>query len=289
MKIGFVGLGAMGSAMVKHILKAGYECYGFDKNIEKIELLKEEGLQTTSHLSEIAPELDILILMVVEAEQIEEILFDKNAVAKKLKKGSIVISTSTIPPFYIKELAQRLDSMDIGLLDSPVSGGHVGAQKGTLTLMLSGDPKNINKAQKVLDSFSSLIYNVGDECGMGSTLKVVHQHLASTHIALTVEALGLCKKAGLDPKYFFEVVKNSAGTSRIFETFAPLLIKKDYTPHSSVNVTEKDLRLVVDLAQSLNYKAPIVEEAYKMYLKGKKEGLGALSPVATIKLLEVEW
>ncbi|MGL4677618.1 MAG: NAD(P)-dependent oxidoreductase [Brevinema sp.] len=287
MKIAFVGLGAMGAAMVKHILKAGYEVYGFDHNQERVQALHSEGLKTCTHLLDIAPELDILIIMVVEAHQVESILNDN--IITKLKKNCIIISTSTLPPTYIKELALKLKKFGVGLLDSPVSGGHKGAQNGTLTLMLSGDSQDIEKCQKVLETFSSLIYRVGNECGMGSTLKVIHQHLASTHIALTVEALGLCKKAGLDPSYFLEVVKNSAGTSKIFETFAPLLIEKDYTPHSSVNVTEKDLRLVVELAKSLDYQAPIVEEAYKMYLKSQQEGLGELSPVAAIKLLNVEW
>ena len=288
-KIGFVGLGAMGSAMVLHIINAGYEVYGFDHNPEKAQSLLSKGLKTANSLADIASELDIIIIMVVEAEQTESILYGKEEVAKKLKKGAIVISCSTVPPSYMKDLSIRLETLGLGLIDTPVSGGHIGAQNGTLTLMVSGKEEYVATAQNVLDTFSSKIYRVGNECGMGSTLKVVHQHLASTHIALTVEAMGLCKKAGLDPQYFFDVVTNSAGTSKLFEVFAPLLIAKDYTPHSSVNVTEKDLRLVVELAQELDYKAPIVQEAYNMYLKGKNEGLGMLSPVATIKLLNVEW
>lgn len=287
--IGFVGLGAMGSSMAAHILQSSYTLYGFDSNQERIDTLVKDGMKTAPNLADIAEELDILFIMVVEAEQTEDILFGKNNAASKMKKGSIVISHSTIPPLYVKELEQRLASIGIGLLDAPVSGGHMGAKNGTLTLMLSGKKEYLASAQVVLDCFSKKLYYVGKSCGLGSTLKVVHQHLASSHIALTVEALGLCKKAGLDPQYFLDVVKNSAGTSKIFETFAPLLIAKDYTPHSSVNVTEKDLRLVVDLAHSLDYQAPIVEEAYKMFLSAKDKGLGHLSPVASIKLLNVDW
>lgn len=288
-KIGFVGLGSMGSSMVSHILKNGYEVYGFDSNPDKIESLKSEGIKTASSLASVVENLDVIIIMVVENEQTESILFGSDSVAQKMKSGSTVISCSTLSPFYVKELGEKLEKLNISLLDCPVSGGHVGAKNGTLTLMLSAKKEHVEKVSDVLGTFSSKIYFVGDKVGMGSTLKVVHQHLASTHIALTVEALGLCKKSGIDPEYFFDVVTHSAGTSKIFETFAPLLIEKDYTPHSSVNVTEKDLRLVVELARSLDYKAPIVEEAYKMYDEGKKKGLGKLSPVATIKLLNVDW
>lgn len=289
MKVGFVGLGAMGSSMVKHVVNAGHEVYGFDNNIEKVQDLANIGVKTSINLGAIAPELDALIIMVVEADQTENILFGEDQVARKLKKGAVVISCSTIPPLYIKDLAKRLKELGLGIVDSPVSGGHIGARDGSLTLMLSGSDEDVAKVQDILDSFSKKIYLVGQECGMGSTLKVVHQHLASTHIALTVEVLGLCKKAGLDPQYFMDVVKNSAGTSKIFETFAPLLIANDYTPYSSVDVTEKDLRLVVDLAKSLDYQAPIVQEAYNMYVKAQKEGLGKLSPIATIKLLNLDW
>ncbi len=288
-KIGFVGLGSMGSSMVSHILKKGYEVYGFDTNPDRIEALKGEGIKTSSSLVSVAGELDVVILMVVENEQTESILFGTDSVAQKMKSGSTVISCSTLSPLYVKELGEKLEKLNIALIDCPVSGGHVGAKNGTLTLMLSAKNEHVEKVRDILDAFSSKIYFVGDKVGMGSTLKVVHQHLASTHIALTVEALGLCKKAGIDPKYFFDVVTHSAGTSKIFETFAPLLIEKDYSPHSSVDVTEKDLRLVIELAKSLDYKASIVEEAYNMYNEGRKQGLGKLSPVATIKLLNVDW
>lgn len=287
--VAIAGLGAMGSSMAKHILKGGFSLYGFDRNSERVDALLGEGMKTAPSLAAIAPEIDILIIMVVEADQTDDVLFGGENAAAKMKKGSLVVSTSTIPPLYVKDLEKRLAEMGLGLLDSPVSGGHLGAQNGTLTLMLSGKKETLAKAQPVLDCFSKKLYYVGEECGMGSTLKVVHQHLASSHIALTVEALGLCKKAGLDPQYFLDVVKNSAGTSKIFESFAPLLIAKDYTPHSSVNVTEKDLRLVVELARALDYKAPVVEEAYKMFLTAKDKGLGSLSPVAAIKLLNVDW
>ncbi len=283
-----IGLGAMGINMAKNMLSAGLSVTGVDLSAERLALFREAGGETAESFSGIAEKTDAVFIMVNEADHMEAALFSDSAV-NKMKKGSVVVSTSTVPPSYIEALDSRLQEMGLGLIDSPVSGGEKGAHDGTLTLMLSGRSSDIKKIQPALNAVSAKIYTLSDTPGAGSKFKVVHQHLASTHIALAVEAMGFCAKSGIDPGMFYEIVTNSAGNSKLFEYFVPFLLNNDFFPYSSINTSEKDLRLVVELADELDYPADIARSAYEQFLKAKNAGLGAESSIATIKLFPVEW
>lgn len=283
-----VGLGAMGIGMARNMLKSGISVTGIDISAERRELFAADGGQVAQSLDGIAKDLDAVFIMVNEADHMEAALFGSNAVGG-MKKGSVVISTSTLPPSYIESCSRRLGEYGIGLIDSPVSGGEKGAASGTLTLMLSGKKSDIEKAKPALDAISKKVFDLGEVPGVGSKVKVIHQHLASTHIALTVEALGMCKKSGIDPKLFYEIVTHSAGNSFLFEYFGKFLVDNDFFPYSSINTSEKDLRLVVELAKELDYPAEIATKAYEQFLHAKEQGLGKESSIATIKLFPVDW
>ena len=283
-----IGLGAMGMGMARNMLAAGLDVTGIDIREERKQLFSQEGGMVTDSLSSIAAEADVVFVMVNEADHMEAALFESGGV-EKMRTDSVVVSTSTVPPSYIESLSGRLGPSGIGLLDTPVSGGEKGAKNGTLTLMLSGAPEHVEKASPAFDAISQKIYTVDDKPGMGSKIKVVHQHLASTHIALSVEAMGLCEKAGIEPRLFYDIVTNSAGNSELFEYFVPFLLNNDFFPYSSINTSEKDLRLVVEMAQELDYPAAIAEKAYRQFLDAKNAGLGLESSIATIKLFPVEW
>ena len=278
----------MGLEMAKNLLSAGLSIVGIDIDAERNQLFRQAGGSTAISLREIASNIDVVIVMVNEQDHMENALFNHDAI-KNMKPGGVVVSTSTVSPTYIRKLSARLHEHGIGLIDSPVSGGVKGAREGTLTLMLSGSPAEVQKVRAELEAISSKIFTVGTEPGIGSTFKVVHQHLGSTHIALSVEAMGLCKKSGIDPAMFYDVVINSAGSSRIFESFVPLLLANDFFPYSSINTSEKDLRLVVDLAAELDYPVEIARQAYKQFASAKKSGWGKESSISTIRHFPVSW
>ena len=283
-----IGLGAMGLNMARNMHNAGLSITGVDLSDERAALFRDAGGATAASFAEVAAETAVVFVMVNEAAHMESALFTDNAV-KKMISGSVVVSTSTVPPSYITELDARLQALGLGLVDTPVSGGEKGAHDGSLTLMLSGRPGDVAKIQPALDAVSAKIYTIADLPGMGSKVKVVHQHLASTHIALAVEAMGLCAKSGIDPAEFYEIVTNSAGNSKLFEYFVPFLLNNDYFPYSSINTSEKDLRLVVELADELDYPADIARSAYEQFLRAKEAGMGAESSIATIKMFPVQW
>ncbi|HCG62531.1 MAG: hypothetical protein A2Y31_12755 [Spirochaetes bacterium GWC2_52_13] len=287
-KIALVGLGAMGIGMARNMLKNGLAVTGIDISAERRALFVEDGGNVAESLQDLAGTLDAVFVMVNEAEHMEAALFT-NGAASRMRRGSVVVSTSTLPPSYIASCAARLGELGIGMVDSPVSGGEKGAAGGTLTLMLSGRKSDIEKVRPALDAVSKKVFDVGEDPGMGSKMKVLHQHLASTHIALTVEALGMCRKSGVDPKLFYEIVTHSAGNSFLFEYFGKFLVDNDFFPYSSINTSEKDLRLVVELARELDYPAEIATKAYEQFLHAKEKGLGKESSIATIQLFPVDW
>ena len=189
-----IGLGAMGLNMARNMHNAGLSVTGVDLSDERAALFRDAGGATAASFAEVAADTAAVFAMVNEAVHMESALFTDNAV-KKMTPGSVVVSTSTVPPSYITDLDARLQEMGLGLVDTPVSGGEKGAHDGSLTLMLSGRPGDVAKIQLALDAISAKIYTIADKPGLGSKVKVVHQHLASTHIALGCGGHGaVCQK-----------------------------------------------------------------------------------------------
>ena len=284
--IGFIGLGAMGMGMARSLLRAGFTVNAYDINPASVQTFSEAGGNSVSSVVEAADGADVFIIVVVNAEQTEDVLFGSGGAAEKLSPGSVVIACSTVNPDFARETDHRLREMGLEMLDAPISGGPVRAAAGELSIMASGDPAIFAKVDRVLDAMAANLFRLGDEVGYGSTTKMVNQLLAGVHIAVAAEAMALGVKAGMDPEKLYEVISNSAGSSWMFQNRVPHMLAGDFTPLSAVDIFVKDLGIVLEAGKELRFPLPISAAAHQMYLMAASAGLGREDDSAVVKIFE---
>lgn len=284
--VGVVGLGSMGYGAAVSALKRGVPTWGLDTRAEARDRFVAEGGRATASLAELGAACDVVVVLVVNAAQTEQVLFgdgDAAGLATLLKKGSVVVASATVDPALPSLWAQRLGAQGIHLIDGPVSGGARKAAEGQMTVMASGTPEAFAAAGGALDAIAGKVYRLGDRAGIGSTVKMVNQHLAGVHIAAACEAMALGMRAGADPRQLYEVICNSAGMSWMFQNRVPHILDGDYTPLSSVNIFVKDLGIVLDAARKLQFPLPLAAVAHQLYLATAAAGHGNEDDAAVVK------
>ena len=233
-----------------------------------------------------AIDADVFVAMVVNAEQIESVLFGDNGALKNLRPKGVVIATSTVSPAFSRELGKRLAESGHLFIDAPVSGGVVGAESGGLSIMASGSDEAFETGEPVLQAMAAKIYRIGTEPGLGSIVKTVNQLLAGSHIVLAAEAMAFGTRAGVDPQVLFDVISNSAGSSWMFNNRVPHMLKGDFTPLSAVNIFVKDLGIVLDVAHELRFPLPMAAIAHQLFLAAAASGFGNQDDASVVKLFE---
>lgn len=282
-KIGIIGLGSMGYGMARNLIKAGHQVWGHDINPNAVARLVAEGAQSGA-LIDHAETLNALVVVVLNAEQTEAVLFGAESVTAALQQNTVILSCATIPPAFAAEMETRAESAGLLYLDAPISGGAIKAASGELTIMASGRKAAFEAAKPALDAISAKVFEMGDRAGAGSAMKATNQMLAGIHLASMAEAITFALAQGISPERFLEVVSQSAGTSWMLENRAPHIIEGDYTPRSTINIWPKDLGIVMDIAQHSGFSAPITEAALALFKEAAAQGLGAEDDAALAKL-----
>lgn len=285
-KIGIVGLGSMGLPMAENLLQAGHEVHGFDVAPAALEAFAAAGGKPQRSPRDVADQVALLLLVVATAEQAEAALFGPNGGAAVLGDGNTVALHSTVPPPFTESLGARLAEMGLALLDAPISGGRAGAVAGTLTVMASGSEAAFAAAEPALSVMAKSVYRLGDRPGIGSTVKMINQHLAGVHIASACEAMALGTAAGADPDKLFEVISSSAGNSWMFTNRVPHILERDFTPLSAVEIFVKDLGIVLETAKAKRFPLPIAAAAHQQFLAAAAAGYGREDDSAVVKVYE---
>ena len=281
--LGVIGLGSMGFGAAITALRKGVTTLGLDTRAEARDRFKLEGGRATDSLTEIGAQCDAVVVLVVNAAQTEDVLFGTDGLAATLKRGSVVITSATVDPTLPPLWQARLSERGLWLIDAPVSGGATKAAAGQMTVMASGAPEAFAAAGALLDAIAGKVYRLGDKPGIGSTVKMVNQHLAGVHIATACEAMALGMRAGADPRALYEVICNSAGMSWMFQNRVPHILEGDYTPLSAVNIFIKDLGIVLDAARKLSFPLPLAAAAHQLYLATAAAGHGNEDDAAVVK------
>lgn len=280
-----IGLGMMGQGMARNIMSAGIELRGFDLSADARARFAEAGGKTGESLVEVVAGCDLLLVMVATAAQAEAALFD--GVTNALAPGAVVVLSSTVAPSEARAIAERLNDAGHLMLDAPVSGGQVGAESGTLTIMASGPEAAFERAGDMLAAISKKVHRLGDQPGMGATYKVVHQLAAGVHLVAAAELMAFGTKAGCDPQRLLEIVSSSAGQSWMMDDRAPRMMQEAATPTSTVDIFIKDLGLVVQTARDAGAPVPMAAAAYQMMVGASGMGLGRQDDSAVIRAYEV--
>nr|WP_294867223.1 L-threonate dehydrogenase [uncultured Pseudogulbenkiania sp.] len=282
--LGVIGLGSMGFGAALSALRRDVGTWGFDLNPQVCERFAAEGGKVAGSPAELARHSDVVLVLVVNAAQTESVLFGDDGIAAHLKPGSVVVTAATVDPTLPPQWEARLAERGVFLIDGPVSGGAAKAAAGEMTVMASGTPEAFAAAGGLLEAYAGKIYRLGDKAGIGSTVKMVNQHLAGVHIAAACEAMALGIRAGARPDELYEVICNSAGMSWMFQNRVPHILAGDYTPLSAVNIFIKDLGIVLDAARQLAFPLPLASAAHQLYLGTAAAGHGQEDDSAVIKL-----
>jgi 3-hydroxyisobutyrate dehydrogenase-like beta-hydroxyacid dehydrogenase len=282
-KAAIIGLGSMGYGMAKSILRAGHVAYGFDVNQAQVERLRSEG-GAVGDLADIAAGLDVVVVVVLNAAQVEAVLFGAGGVVPRLKKGAAVMACVTVAPDFARRMEAGCAEFGVHYLDAPISGGSVKAAQGQLSIMASGTPQAFAALKPILDATAKTVFELGEAAGAGSAMKAVNQLLAGVHIATMAEAITFAMTQGIAPETFIKVIPQCAGTSWMLENRAPHVASGDYTPHSQIDIWPKDLGIVLDIARGAKFAAPVTAAALQQFLAASGSGLGREDDAAVAKV-----
>lgn len=284
MNVGVIGLGTMGMGTAINLVKKQFRVFGCDLRAEVRDAFAVAGGHPVASPADLPADIDALILFVVNAAQAEDALFGPQGCAGRLARGTVVLVCPTVAPAQARALAERIAAAGLLPLDAPVSGGKVGAESGSMTVMASGSAAAFAKADPVLAAMAGKVWKLGEEPGIGSTVKMVNQLLAGVHIATAAEAMALGIRAGADPQTLFDVISTSAGSSWMFQNRVPHILAGDDTPLSAVNIFVKDLGIVLDQARALTFPLPMASAAHQLFLAAAANGQGGRDDAFVIRV-----
>ena len=278
MRVGVIGLGAMGLPMAANIVKAGHTVRGFDLQPQALANLAAAGGEIAESLADAARDADVLWLMVVNGDQAERVLFGgadgRGGAEQALPRGALVVAACTQPPAQAARLATRLADAGLAMLDAPVSGGVVGAREGTLTIMCSGAKADLQRALPVMQATAKRIFHVGETAGLGSTAKMINQLLCGVHIAAAAEAMNVAETAGVSLATMHEIISVSAGNSWMWGDRGPKMMQDNPAVTSAVDIFVKDLGIVLDQGRLARQATPLAAAAHQMFLAASGQGHG---------------
>jgi len=282
--VGVIGLGSMGGGVARSLLAKKFETHVYDVRPETVKALVAQGAKAAATPAALGAACGVVVVLVVNAEQTEKVLFGEQGAASAMKRGGVVVSSATLAPDVAEQLGARLERTGLLMIDAPVSGGAAKAAAGEMTIMASGAPEAFARCEKVLDAIAARVYRLGDRPGPGSKVKMINQLLAGVHIAAACEAMALGMRAGADPKTLYEVISNSAGSSWMFQNRVPHILAGDYTPLSAVSIFVKDLGIVLDTAKKLAFPLPLTAAAHQLYLAAAAQGHGLEDDASVVKV-----
>lgn len=286
LRVGWVGLGAMGAPMAACAARAGHDTTAFDIDPARAATLAGDGVVPAETITEAATGADVLVLMVATADQVEGVLFGDDSAAAALEPGAAVVVMATVGPAPVKSWADRLAEQEVELVDAPVSGGVGRAGAGDLLIMVGGHDDAVRRVHPLLRVMARAAPVVGSQPGDGQKVKLVNQMLCGVHIAVAAEALAFAEAMGLDAASTWEVIRDGAAASFMLDDRGARMVQGAHDEvRSALDIFVKDMGLVTDAARASAYTAPLASAAEQLYLAGRKAGLGRLDDSSVIEVL----
>jgi 3-hydroxyisobutyrate dehydrogenase len=284
-RIGFIGLGIMGRGMARNLLKAGFPLHVWNRTTSRVEELVADGAKGADNPSELAATSDIIISCVSDTPDVEQVLLGESGVLEGARPGALVIDMSTISPQATRDIATRLAEREVRFLDAPVSGGSEGAARGTLSIMVGGDAADVERAMPAFQAMGKTITHVG-AVGAGQTVKLVNQILVVGNMLAAAEALLFAQAGGVDLDKTLQAVTPGAAGSWMLANRGPQVIRRDWRPGFTIDLQQKDVRLVLDAAAELGVPLPGTALIQQLYRTLQARGLGTEGNHALVKALE---
>src|SRR2546429_2355750 len=283
--IGFIGLGIMGKPMARNLMKAGYQLVVYNRTPGPVNELAAEGARAASNPRAVAEQIDVVITMLPDSPQVQAVMTGENGVLAGAKAGTLVIDMSTISPVVTKELAQEAQEHGVRMLDAPVSGGDVGAQQGTLSIMVGGSAEDFEQAKPIFEVLGKTIVHVGGT-GAGQVVKACNQIVVALTIEAVSEALVLGSKAGVDPAVILQVLSGGLAANRVMEVRGPNFLKHDFRPGFKIALHHKDLGIALAAGREYGVALPVTAIVDQMLHALKQRGQRDQDHSAILTLIE---
>ncbi len=283
--VGFIGLGIMGRGMSRNLLKAGFPLVVWNRTASRMTPLVEAGAQPAESPADLAARCGVVITCVSETSDVEAVLFGEQGVVHGAAPGTLVVDMSTISPHATRRMAARLKERGLHMLDAPISGGSEGAANGTLAIMVGGEAGQVARAMPYFQAMGKTITHVGGH-GAGQMTKLVNQILVVGNALAMSEALLFAQAGGLDLEKALAAVSGGAAGSWMLTHRGPQIIARDWRPGFTIDLQQKDLRLVLAEADQLGVPALVTAQVFNLYRVLQQAGLGGEGNHALIKALE---
>jgi 3-hydroxyisobutyrate dehydrogenase len=284
-KIGFIGLGIMGRGMAANLLAKGFEVEVWNRTASRADGLVEAGAARAESPAAVALGCPIVITCVSDTPDVEAVVLGPGGVIEGVSPGSLVIDCSTISPQATLEIAKPLEAKGASMLDAPISGGSEGAEKGTLSIMVGGRAEDFERARPCLEAMGTTITHVGAQ-GAGQTVKLVNQILVVGHALAMSEALVFAQAGGVDLQKCLNAVTGGAAGSWMLANRGPQIIERDWRPGFTINLQQKDVRLIMQEADALGVPVLLTGQIFNLYRTLQQMGLGEEGNHALVKALE---
>ena len=283
-KLGFIGLGIMGTPMALNLIKGGHTLFLNSRSGVSKELTDAGGTACAS-AKEVAQKADIIITMVPDTPDVEKVLFGAGGVAEGLSKGKTVVDMSSISPIATKEYANKINALGCDYVDGPVSGGEVGAKNAALTIMCGAPQAAFDKVKPLFELMGKNITLVGGN-GDGQTCKVCNQIIVALNIEAVSEALVFASKAGADPAKVRQALMGGFAASRILEVHGERMIKRTFDPGFRIELHQKDLNLALQGARAMGVSLPNTATAQELFNACTANGGAKWDHSGMVKALE---
>ncbi|MFQ1020816.1 NAD(P)-dependent oxidoreductase [Tardisphaera saccharovorans] len=285
LRLGFIGLGIMGSGMAKNLLRAGFPLTVYNRTKSKAEALGNEGAVVVDTPAEVAQRSDAVFEIVTDAPDVEQVLFGKGGVVEGKHDGLIFVDESTNSPSHAKAFSERLSELGIEFLDAPVTGGDKGAREGTLTIMVGGKKEVFERVKPAFQAMGKTVVYAG-EAGSGQALKLANQIVVGVDMLALVEAMVIAQRAGISMDTLYEVLSSGAGNSFTVQSYMPRIMKGDMEPGFRAAHLRKDLHYVIEMAHEFNVPLPGAALLLQLYNSLVASGRGERGTQALIQLYE---
>ena len=272
-EIGFIGTGVMGKSMIRNLMNAGYELYIYNRTKEKAKELIEEGAIWCDTPGECAKNRDAVITIVGYPKDVEEVYFGENGILESAEEGTYLIDMTTTSPKLSEHIYQIGEEKGLHVLDAPVSGGDVGAQKGTLTIMVGGKENDFEACHKIFEAMGSNIIYEGP-AGSGQQVKMANQIAIAGAISGVCESIAYTKAMGIDVDKMIETIAGGAAGSWQLSNLGPKMAIEDYTPGFYIKHFIKDMKIAEEEADEKNQQLPILQKVCQMFQELEAQGKG---------------
>jgi len=285
MKLGFIGLGVMGRPMALNLMKHGHQMGVYARRPQSVEPLVAAGAVSYKTPAALAAACEAVFTVVTNSDDVEQVVLGEDGIIHGARAGSMVVDMETISPTVARNIAQALAAKGIDMLDAPVSGGPMGAEQATLSIMAGGKPAVFERAKPLFECLGRTIVHMGDH-GAGQITKACNQLALLVTAQGSAEALSLAARCGVDPAKVREVMLGGIAASRVLELFGKRMVERDFAAGIEARLYYKDLHIVLDLVHELGLAAPAAALAMQSVnaLIGRGEGRNDLS--ALIKVVE---